>query len=304
MKIKHLLIVIIAFANPHTKANIWLVNDSLKSIYIGSPASTDRNLGINMRQINGIYWRYNNKFLQLDISAAHPRLAGTNDTIYFCDLGTNYNTIAVKRTEYLSERSKKRNIKAIETGLDIIDKLVPINNANTSKKTESKAVNLTSTLKGMDCPASLDIENLKHYIPEAVVNLDDGQKGLNYTAILPFLTKAMQELKNTIEQQQNEVDSLQTLIEAQKSKLEKHALSAEKSDNRITISYKLPKDAKTAYLQLCDEKGQQLRIINISGTNSTSIHSDELPNGKGFHAIVVEGNIIEASSITTSPKSI
>lgn len=78
-----------------------------------------------MRQINGIYWRYNNKFLQLDISAAHPRLAGTNDTIYFCDLGTNYNTIAVKRTEYLSERSKKRNVKAIETGLDIIDKLVP-----------------------------------------------------------------------------------------------------------------------------------------------------------------------------------
>ena len=81
MKIKHLLIVIIAFANSHTKANIWLVNDSLKSIYIGSPASTDRNLGINMRQINGIYWRYNNKFLQLDISAAHPRLAGTNVTI-------------------------------------------------------------------------------------------------------------------------------------------------------------------------------------------------------------------------------
>lgn len=257
-----------------------------------------------MRQINGIYWRYNNKFLQIDISAAHPRLAGTNDTIYFCDLGTNYNTIAVKRTEYLSDRSKKSNIKAIETGLAIIDQLIPINNTSTSKKTESKAVSLPTTLKGMDCTTSLDVENLKQHIPEAVVDLDDDQKGLNYTAILPFLTIAMQELKTTIEQQQNEIDSLQTLIKAQKSKLGKNALSAEMSDNRITISYKLPKGAKTAYLQLCDERGLQLRIINISGTNSTSIHSDELPNGKGFYAIVVEGNIIETSSITTNPKSI
>jgi hypothetical protein len=305
---KYILIGVLLLLGIPSQANIWLVNDSdsltgsnyMKSIYVGDPPRTVRNLGINMRQINGVYWKYNNKFFAVDLAATHVRLCGTNDSIYFCNLDSinpTYCDVTVGGYIISSDAKRKQGIKQIPSGLKEIAEIKPIlctanNNSAVQLATKKDGENTEQTNA-----FSFDAESLSKVIPEAVVDLEGGQKGINYLSVIPFLTKAVQELKTTIETQQEEVDSLQNLIKEKNQSLVASQLVSEKAESAKVVSYELPTNTGEAYLQLCDEKGKQIRMINILGTTNTIIKADEMPSGNGFYAIIVDGNLISSDKI-------
>ena len=291
---------ILLFASVPSQANIWLINDSLKSIYVGDPPQTARNLGVNMRQINGAYWRYNNRFLQLDLAATHVRLAGTADTVYFCNTDTispSYCDLSVLNISNYSDINRKQDINLLSSGLKEIAEMTPIVCTADKENTIQTALETDAANEENTDDFGFDTESLSKVIPEAVVDLEGGQKGINYISVIPFLTKAVQELKTTIETQQEEVDSLQNLLKEKNQSLVANQLVSGKTESAKVVSYELPTNTGEAYLQLCDEKGKQIRMINILGTTNTIIKADELPTGNGFYVIIVNGNLISSDKI-------
>jgi len=51
-------------------------------------------------------------------------------------------------------------------------------------------------------------------MPELVIETRNGYLGLNYTGVIPLLTKAMQEQQTEMEKQQKEIDQLKAQLQS------------------------------------------------------------------------------------------
>ena len=56
-------------------------------------------------------------------------------------------------------------------------------------------------------------QEIEKVMPELVIETRNGYLGLNYTGVIPLLTKAMQEQQTEMEKQQKEIDELKAQLE-------------------------------------------------------------------------------------------
>lgn len=275
-----------------TSAEVWLMGDSLRTIYVGPPQTT-RSLGINFLNVNGMYWLGSNagEFAQLCLCAANPRIAGTNDSVFFYNTENRvYNNISVSNVKiwyYTSNTS-------ISDGLNIISNLRPLTISYTEGTDNSLQKSVPST------EYTLDINSLKKLIPHSVVNLNNDEKGINYEEIIPYLKKAIEQLAEKIDSQNCKIATLQKDVYTSKQLIRQQSkTSCNNSNGEETIYYQLPENIKTAYIQLCNEKGEQITLLDIIGTSSTTLTKELLGGSdKGFYSLIENGKLIEINKIT------
>jgi hypothetical protein len=107
----------------------------------------------------------------------------------------NLQCVSVTQT---SDARYKKNIENIENALDDINKLNPVSYLLLNQESSDKK------------SYGFIAQELKNIFPEVVVdpNTDNELYSINYTSIIPLLTKSIQELTKKIELQQNEINYL------------------------------------------------------------------------------------------------
>lgn len=131
-----------------------------------------------------------NTFMKITLGAAAPRISGTLDQIVFYNSETSmFNSIQVANVYNYSDLKAKKNIQTLGYGLNIVKQLKPVTYdfINGGENLKSKQIGLIAQ----------EVENI---IPEVVFTDPDGKKLINYTALVPVLLKAVQELQKEVEE--------------------------------------------------------------------------------------------------------
>ena len=65
-----------------------------------------------------------------------------------------------------------------------------------------------------------------------------------------------------------------------------------------TLHFSVPDGTQTAYVQLCNESGRQIRLVNVTGTGSLVLTDEDLPAGTGYASLLVDGSLAGTQRIT------
>lgn len=227
----------------------------------------------------------------------------------------------------LSDERFKKNIEPMNA---VLPKLMQVKTA-TYTYDRSKFPNL-------HLPAGAQMgylaENLESQFPMAVANTILPQKVnpvtgevitqsaeakvVNYNAMIPVLTKAIQEQQVQIEAKDQMIEALQKQMAALESRLnhlegnsntEKTTINV--SDARLeqntpnpfngvtTINYTLPENTTNATITITGINGQVIRTVNLNGKGKGQLllQAEELSAGSYMYSLHVNGNLIDTKSL-------
>lgn len=244
-------------------------------------------------------------YMRFQIGTSNPRISGTGDCVVFYDGRTSvYNDIQIRNLYQYSDKRAKTNILPLSNALNIISGLKPITfnwiNGNIRKSSDGIALKEIGFL-------AQDVEAI---LPEAVTQNEEGDKLVNYSAVIPLLTEAVKELTTKIEKLEQENDSLKS-TSATSSKVKAAGFSVDNSggsnngtlyqnnpnpfSKSTQIKYFLPSTVSSASLCIYDLQGKQLKQLNIleRGSSSKTISASEFLPGIYLYALIADGTEID-----------
>lgn len=140
---------------------------------------------------SGMYFTcFTNKFLQLDVSPAAPRIAGTGNQIVFYNTKTSaFNSIQVANVYNYSDVKAKTNIRPCVYGLNTISLLRPVTYQFVGEKEMGRSSNLE---------IGLIAQEVEKVLPSIVYTDDEGKKLINYVALIPVLIESIKTLQTEV----------------------------------------------------------------------------------------------------------
>lgn len=175
--------------------NAQIKYDSQGRLTIGN-TSPEQFYGITAYG-GGMYFKCKtSNFFQIDCSPAGTRLASHGDQVVFYNTATNvFNSIQVKNVYNYSDARAKTNIHSFNNGLGVITQLRPVSYAfsDNSDKTTYKT-------GGNGLEIGLLAQEVEDVLPNVVLTDADGNKLINYTAIIPVMIDAIKTLQTELEE--------------------------------------------------------------------------------------------------------
>lgn len=142
-------------------------------------------------------------------------------------------------------------------------------------------------------------QDIQKVLPELVQTNEKGIMSIDYTGFIPLIVESLKQMQQTIQDQQKEIETLQSLLPAEtKSMLrstsneEVSVVEGAKLFNRAgaSVSYTLPAIFTAADLQVFDISGRLLKKVVLTGSNSiVEIDSSEIGYGTFIYALFVDG---------------
>lgn len=142
-------------------------------------------------------------------------------------------------------------------------------------------------------------QDIEKVLPELVQTDDNGVKSIDYIGFIPLIVESLKEMQQTIEEQQKEIDILQSLLpEDTKSTLRSTSvdhvsiIKGAKLYNKVgtSVSYTLPAIFTDADLQVFDISGRMLKKITLTTINGIiEINPSEIGYGTFIYALYVDG---------------
>ena len=140
-------------------------------------------------------------------------------------------------------------------------------------------------------------------------------KSINYSMLIPILTKAIQEQEQKINAQQQQIEALTQLVKQLVAS--KKSAPAQDDVNPVsnttyleqnipnpfskntTIKYSLPIDFTNALIVITDKNGKIYKRINISGNYKGSVNIDlgTLPTGTYHYTLYTDGKMITSKQM-------
>lgn len=230
----------------------------------------------------------------------------------------------------LSDERYKKNVVLLD---NVISKLMKVKTATYNFKTdEYPAMHMP-----MGVQTGFLAQNLKEYFPNAVSSTTLGEKRdlktgklmvqggeaevVNYDAMIPVLTKAIQEQQVMIEAKDQMINALQqqmAALEQRISRLE-GAPVAEKTAMNVSgatldqntpnpfngstlINYNLPENTTNAKLVITSINGQVVRSMNLvgKGKGQVQLQASELQAGSYMYSLFVNGNLVDTKALLLS----
>lgn len=275
--------------------------------------------GMTVDNINGIYWsNQTNRYFLIDLNSSVPRFSGSGNEISFNNptIGA-YNNIRVANVLNYSDGRAKTNIENLDGCLGAILNLRPVSynwKTNTQLSDTTIDVSNTSDTRSMSMGPQGDgnkqygfiAQELEEVFPDAVKTTDDGEKLINYTALIPVLVQSVQELQAQVSQQNSVIENLSARLENELAK------SADKSDliisctpnptpGEITFAYSLSPYSSSARIIITDLVGTQVAAVDCP-TDAASVTTDlsALSNALYLATLVVDGNVKDTKQIVVS----
>ncbi len=144
----------------------------------------------------------------------------------------------------------------------------------------------------------IDAEELQKTYPDLVLEGQDGYLAVNYVELVPVLIKAIQELKQQVDELQGTEAAKRA--PAKKSTTDVGDTTAKKNilyqntpnpaKEQTIIRYRLADNAKDAAICIFDMQGKMLKKFPITSNNdSVTINSYELGQGMFLYSLVING---------------
>lgn len=246
---------------------------------------------------NGYWYTFeSNKFFQIDLTPANPRLAGTGDQVVFYNTKTSaYNSIQVKSVYQYSDIRAKKDIQPLSDGLYKVLNLNPVSYNWINPGVEKRTTEEGTPLKDIGFLAQ-DVETI---IPEAVMTDDEGKKLINYTAVIPYLVEAIKNLQSQIERLESEKGN-NLSVEEPIAVLSQNTPNP--SHGTTTIPVEISQYAVSAFIQICNLQGVQVKKVNISdkGKSEVQINTSDMKAGIYMYSLIVDNKLINTRRMIVS----
>jgi len=207
-----------------------------------------------------------------------------------------------------SDSKLKKNIKPVENGLDIINRLQPkyyeFRNDGVYAKMNLPigshygliAQDVEKVLPGIVKETHFEVVNNDSNNGEEKIIKEEGIdfKAVNYTELIPVLIKAAQELNEKVNELTQEINRLKNgglksdLVLNDKILLQSNPNPV--SGNTI-ITYALPDKFSKAQIMINDQSGKLLKQFNLSGKANGNLNADvsSLASGVYNYSLVIDG---------------
>ncbi len=188
-------ILVLVVLSVCTIANAQVKYDSNGQLTIGNTAPQEF-YGITAYG-NGMYFKCKtNNFFQIDCTPAATRLASHYDQVVFYNTQTStFNSIQVKNVYNYSDARAKTNVQSLNNGLNYVLQLRPVSYTFTDNS--DKTLYKTG---GNGNEIGLLAQEVEKVLPNVVITDPDGNKLINYTAIIPVMIDAIKSLQAEIEE--------------------------------------------------------------------------------------------------------
>ena len=152
----------------------------------------------------------------------------------------------------------------------------------------------------------IDAEELKKTYPDLVLEGQDGYLAVNYVELVPVLIKAIQELKQQVDELQGtdtvkKTPAKTSATDVGSSSIKKNTLyqnTPNPAKEQTIIRYRLADNAKDAAICIFDMQGKMLKKLPVSSDNdSVTINGYELGQGMFLYSLVINGQEIETKKM-------
>lgn len=230
-------------------------------------------------------------------------LKGNNDILATDFLAAEFQgPIVATSATFTSDAQFKQDVKEEQSALETVMLLNPV---TYSFKAENKF--------GMAFPAGIQhgfiAQEVEKVLPELVANhKQDGvgsYKSVNYVALIPVLTKSIQELTAEVELLKNQLAEARTYVVAKdnfsKSELEKiqdkgyflGQNTPNPFDNKTEIAYSFPKEDGNVVMMIFNLSGEKLKEFQLKEAKGTvTLQANEFKPGMYLYSLISNNNEI------------
>ncbi|MBR6196019.1 MAG: tail fiber domain-containing protein [Bacteroidaceae bacterium] len=261
----------------------------------------------------GTYWTLGNKFFQLDLRSDKVCLAGTGDKIYFVHTLEDkhkiiYDKIHVADCKITSDSRAKKNVKSLGGGLNNLLRLRPVK-FNWKKDEDPDVIvdgkNFAIGPKDDNDQYGFLAQEVEDIMPDIVHTSEEGEKGVNYIALIPMLVESIQELNAKVAEQSRRIEQMSSHLPSSLVKKLKNSkiISCKINGENIYIEYNVASNVKNAYVIIKSLHGQNEKTILLTQSSNTYSESvSELKSGIHVVILVVDGIHCDSKLITVSSK--
>lgn len=198
------------------------------------------------------------------------------------------------KSKFTEEQSIQENASDMQTSMDAAS----IEKANRDKQLQN-VIDRKEAEEASRKRIGFLAQDVEKVLPELVKTDEDGVKSIDYIGFIPLLVESINEMRLTIQEQQNEIEMLQSLLSVEtKSTLRSTStgnpdmVEGAKLYNRAgaSVSYTLPSTFSNAYLQVFDISGRVVKKITLAIANDiVDINPSEIGYGTFVYALYVDG---------------
>lgn len=198
------------------------------------------------------------------------------------------------KSKFTEEQSIQENASDMQTSMDAAS----IEKANRDKQLQN-VIDRKEAEEASRKRIVFLAQDVEKVLPELVKTDEDGVKSIDYIGFIPLLVESINEMRLTIQEQQNEIEMLQSLLSVEtKSTLRSTStgnpdmVEGAKLYNRAgaSVSYTLPSTFSNAYLQVFDISGRVVKKITLTIANDiVDINPSEIGYGTFVYALYVDG---------------
>ncbi|WP_233584415.1 tail fiber domain-containing protein [Parabacteroides sp. AF17-3] len=198
------------------------------------------------------------------------------------------------KSKFTEEQSIQENTSDMQTSMDAAS----IEKANRDKQLQN-VIDRKEAEEASRKRIGFLAQDVEKVLPELVKTDEDGVKSIDYIGFIPLLVESINEMRLTIQEQQNEIEMLQSLLSVEtKSTLRSTStvnpdmVEGAKLYNRAgaSVSYTLPSTFSNAYLQVFDISGRVVKKITLTIANDiVDINPSEIGYGTFVYALYVDG---------------
>ena len=147
-------------------------------------------------------------------------------------------------------------------------------------------------------------QDIQKVLPELVQTDEKGVMSIDYIGFIPLIVESLKQMQQTIQDQQKEIETLQSLLPAETKSMfrstsneEVSVVEGAKLYNRAgaSVSYTLPATYNTADLKIFDISGKLLKKVVLTGNNSVvEINPSEIGLGTFVYTPFVDNKKADA----------
>lgn len=152
----------------------------------------------------------------------------------------------------------------------------------------------------------IDAEELKKTYPDLVLEGQDGYLAVNYVELVPVLVKAIQELKQQVDELQGtdtvkKTPAKTSATDVGSSSIKKNTLyqnTPNPAKEQTVIRYQLADNVQNAAICIFDMQGKLVKKLPVSsGNDSVAINGYELGQGMFLYSLIINGQEIDTKKM-------
>jgi hypothetical protein len=231
--------------------------------------------------------------MRFDLTTSYPGIHGSED-IHFHDNTTGWQNIVVLEVTEMSDSALKKDVKSINDGLEVINKLRGVTYSWKNDSTGQRN-------------AGLIAQEVEKVIPGMVhTTKDSNEKSLAYSQVIPYLIEAIKELDRKVEDQKKSIEEFNIdalkksqIITKDASELNNNAILFQNVPNpfnhETSISYIINYIYSNAAINVYNLNGYQLLSfdLNSKGECKIVINANQLKPGMYLYNLLIDGKVMD-----------